>query len=401
MVNTYNIIWADDDTAVYALKKPNGEPTSLANILARKGVRLIDTAKNAQELKEKLAARISWVDAVIIDANFTAFGDKPKSERVLKGFEESVNILRTLGENGNKIPFILFTGRDMTLIEENTEEDYLRYFIENNLYFNKLDDDTEDVIARLIEEVERVNTHEHQLRVRYCDAFQAASLIDGAEDELMHCLLMDYDHTRLPNDVNDRFNAIRRLFDKLYDACKEKNLLPRMPLNAIPKLLDVHEKDGASPFHLIEGETPMHQALVKSLAFFLEFVQDGSHANKDLNVGVLDYVQSANSQNLLQSVVHIAMDLLIWYGAASIKYERRQFWEGQYKAQGYVIEMQRSNNKSRKLFTFDNYIITMNDNNPLKEGDYVGVRDFTKDEQTGYNKVAFFNYDIIEKSTIN
>lgn len=401
MESMYNIIWADDETAVYALKKPNGENTILANILERKGVRLIDTAKNAQELREKLSAKISWVDAVIIDANFTAFGEKPKSERVLKGFEESVNILKTLGENGNRIPFILFTGRDIALISDNTEEDYLKYFLDNNLYFSKIDDETEDVIDRLIEEVDRVNTPEHRIRVRYCDAFKAASMIEGAEDELMHCLLIDFNHSHLPSDIKDRFNAIRRLFDKLYDACKAQGLLPRMPLNAIPKLLDVHDPSGSAPFCLLEGEQPMHQALVKSFAFFLEFVQDGSHANKDLDISVLDYVQQSNSQNILQSIVHIAMDLILWYQEASEKYKGKKFWKGNYKAQGYVRELPRKYENARRRFAFDNFTITPDDNNPLSEGDYVGIKDFTKDELSGYNKVQFFQYDIIEKHKNN
>lgn len=397
----YNIIWADDDSSVFALKKPNGENTVLADILERKGVRLIATAKNAQELREKLTAKLSWVDAVIIDANFTAFGEKPRTEYILKGFEEGVNLLRTLGENGNRIPFILFSARELDMLQENTEEGYLEYFIENDLYFHKNEDSTSYVIDRLIEEVDRVNTPEHKIRVRYADAFEAASLIDGAEDELLKCLLLDFNHESLHDSVKDRFNAIRRLFDKLYDACKEQGLLPRMPLNSIPKLLDKHDLSGASPFSLIEGETPMHQALVRAFAFFVEFIQDGSHANKDLDLGVLDYVKNSNSQNLLQCIVHIAMDLLIWYRGASERYRGKRFWKGNYKAEGYVRELPRRYDNARRKFAFDSFTITMDDNNPLSEGDYVGIKEYTKDELTGYFKVNYYQYDIIEKHKNN
>ena len=155
MANIYNIIWADDESSVYALKKPNGENTVLADILERKGVKLLATAKNAEELREKLTAKISWVDAVIIDANFTAFGEKPKSEYIFKGFEESVNMLRTLGDNGNRIPFILYSARELDKIQEHVEEKYLEYFIENDLYFNKDDQtiSTSDVIDPLAQQV--------------------------------------------------------------------------------------------------------------------------------------------------------------------------------------------------------------------------------------------------------
>ena len=397
MANIYNIIWADDETAIYALKKPNGENTVLADILERKGVRLLDTAKNAQELREKLSAKLSWVDAVIIDANFTAFGDKPKTERVLKGFEESVSILRDLGENGNRIPFILFTGRDIALIEENTEEDYLRYFLDNNLYFNKLEDDTEDVIDRLIEEVDRVNTPEHKLRVRYSDAFDAAGTIEGAQEELMKCLLLDMDHSLLPADSKDRFNALRRLFEKLYTSCIETGLLPKMPLNSIPRLLK-NDTQGASPFYLKNGCQPMHKTLVASLEFFLSIVQDGSHEIGDLGLGVLDYIEESKSQNILQTATHIVMDLLLWHKNAVIKYSDESFWGGHYVAEGVVKEIPIRVPGGKSMFEMDQFTIQSDTNTPLCDGDYIGIKAYEDDNKNpGRFFVKHYNYVLIKR----
>ena len=400
----YNVIWADDKTSVY---NTQGEDNELVDILNLKGIRIIDTARNAEELAEKLEKRLSWVDAVITDANYLSLGDVPKYESQLSGFYDTAKLFKSLGKSGNRIPFLVWSGRSIDFIEERCIEDgyqkleFLEYIKENDLYFNKTDSELDYLFDKLIKEVDRINTPEHQIRVRYYDAFEAASMIEGAEEELMNCLLIDFDHEKLPSSIKDRFNAIRRLFDKLYDAYKAQGLLPRMPLNSIPKLLDVHDPNGAAPFCLLEGEAPMHQALVKSFAFFLEFVQDGSHANKDLDISVLDYVQQSNSQNLLQSVVHIAMDLLLWYQEASEKYKGRKFWKGNYKAQGYVRELPRKYENARRRFAFDNFTITPDDNNPLSEGDYVGIKDFTKDELSGYNKVAFYQYDIIEKHKNN
>ena len=95
------------------------------------------------------------------------------------------------------------------------------------------------------------------------------------------------------------------------------------------------------------------------------------------------------------------MDLLLWYQEASEKYKGRKFWKGNYKAQGYVRELPRKYENARRRFAFDNFTITPDDNNPLSEGDYVGIKDFTKDELSGYNKVQFFQYDIIEKHKNN
>ncbi len=400
----YNVIWADDKTSVY---NTQGEDNELVDILDMKGIRIIDTARNAEELATKLEKRSSWVDAVITDANYLSIGDVPKYESQLSGFYDTAKLFKTYGKSGNKIPFLVWSGRSIEFIEERCIEDgyqkleFLEYVKGHDLYFNKTDSELEYLFDKLIEEVDRINTPEHQLRARYYDAFQAASLIEGAEEELLRCLLIDYDHSNLPVGIKDRFNAIRRLFDKLYDACKGQGLLPRMPINAIPRLLDIHDPNGSAPFSLIEGEEPMPRALVKSFAYFLEFVQDGSHANKDLDIQVLEYVQSSNSQNLLQSIVHIAMDLLIWYQGASEKYKDRRFWKGNYKAQGYVRELPRKHETARRKFAFDNFTITPDYNNPLSEGDYVGIKDYTRDEVTGYFKVAYYNYDIIEKHKNN
>ena len=95
------------------------------------------------------------------------------------------------------------------------------------------------------------------------------------------------------------------------------------------------------------------------------------------------------------------MDLLIWYKDAAEEYKEKRFWKGNYKAQGYVHELPRKYETARRKFAFDNFTITPDDNNPLSEGDYVGIKDYTKDELTGYFKVAFYNYDIIEKHKNN
>ena len=47
----YNVIWADDKTSVY---NTQGEDNELVDILDLKGIRIIDTARNAEELADKL-----------------------------------------------------------------------------------------------------------------------------------------------------------------------------------------------------------------------------------------------------------------------------------------------------------------------------------------------------------
>jgi hypothetical protein len=395
----YNVIWADDKTSVY---NTQGEDNELVDILNLKGIRIIDTARNAEELAEKLEKRLSWVDAVITDANYLSLGDVPKYESQLSGFYDTAKLFKSLGKSGNKIPFLVWSGRSIGFIEERCIEDgyqkleFLEYIKENDLYFNKTDSELDYLFDKLIMEVDRINTPEHQIRVRYYDAFEAASLIDGAEDELLKCLLLDFNHEALPDVVKDRFNAIRRVFEKMYTECKKSGLLPRMPLNSIPKLLSKE----AYPFELIEGEHPMHRALIEAFSYFLSVVQDGSHEDGDLNLGVLDYTQMSHSQNLLQSAVNIMMDLLIWYRWASKEYEGRKFWKGNYKADGYVEQIIKPKFPGGHYFFISGmYTFEQNDTNPAEVGDFIGVKNWEEDRKNpGRRFVKAREYDIIEKN---
>lgn len=388
---TYNIIWADDKTSVY---NTQGEDNELVDILEKYHIRIVDTAKNAKELRQKLEKRISWVDAVITDANYLRQGDVPESERELSGFFETVNILEDLGENGNRIPFILYTGRKLDLLQELCGAGhYLDYFVDNNLYFHKIDNDLSDVFERLIKEVDRVNTPEHQIRCRYPEAFHAASLIEGAEDELMHCLLLDYNKDITIDDVKVRYNAIRQLFENLYAACKQRRILPKMPLNSIPKLLD---KGEAEPYKMLINDL-MHPALIRSLWFFLDITQDGSHDGLEEGIHVLDYLKETKNSSLLQAVTHIAMDLLVWYEKTTKRVFDGDIWTGKYKYEGYVKETKTYNSS---YFTLDDFNIEKKDD--LEDCDYIGIKAFGDDNRfPGKKYVKKFQYDIIEKHKNN
>ena len=385
--HTYNIIWADDKSSVY---NTQGEDNELVDILDKYHIRIIDTAKNAKELRLKLEKRISWVDAVITDANYLRQGDIPESERELSGFFETVNILEDLGEFGNRIPFILYTGRKLDLLQELCGAGhYLDYFVENNLYFHKIDNDISDVFEKLIKEVDRINTPEHQIRCRYPEAFHVASSIEGAEDELMRCLLLDYKTDVSVEDIKDKYNAIRKVFENLYAACKQKRILPKMPLNSIPKLLDKGEAD---PYKLLVDDL-MHPTLIRSLWYFLDITQDGSHEGDELTLDVIDYLKESKSDCLLQSVTHIAMDLLIWYEKVIGKDFGGDIWTGCYKHEGYVKETKKYNGS---YFTLDDFNIEWKEG--LGDCDYIGIKDFSSDLKfPGKKRVRKYQYDIIEK----
>lgn len=386
----YNIIWADDDTGIY-----DASYESLADTLESKDVKIIATATNAEELEERIKENLNFVDAVIIDANFSVDGDDPEDEHDISGLQYCVhNLLKTYGKKGTKIPFALYTARKLDELKEWCKAGHeLRYFEEHKLLFDKQRHSTAKVLDALIAEVERIKTPEHQIRCRYPEAFQAASMIEGAEDELMHCLLLDYDKDITIDDVKDRYNAIRRLFENLYAACKQRRILPKMPLNTIPKLLD---KGEAEPYKMLVKDL-MHPTLIRSLWFFLDITQDGSHDGLEEGIHVLDYLKETKNSSLLQAVTHIAMDLLVWYEKTTKRVFDGDIWTGKYKYEGYVKETKTYNSS---YFTLDDFNIEKKDE--LEDCDYIGIKAFGDDNRfPGKKYVKKFQYDIIEKHKNN
>lgn len=394
MASMYNIIWADDETAVYALKKPNGENTALADILERRGIRLLDTARNAKELRDKLAAKISWVDAVIIDANFTAFGEKPKTERVLQGFEASVDILRTLGENGNRIPFILYSARDWGMLQENTEADYLRYFEENDLYFNKDEDTTDDMLTRLIEEVDRVNTPEFQIRNRYSKEFAAAELIPEAPELLMEGLRFEYQSERDYENAQVYFNPARMIIERIVDSLKHMGILPPIyELNAVPSFLKGYNKE----FTLLD-KTLMPQPLAHSLKYFLDITQDGSHDRSDLRLGVYSYVRDKQNINLYRTILYIAMDVLLWYQEVCQRVPVN-IWKANYIHTGVLSTIQAPDHPEREDFVWyvvDNYKLWYQPELKERIGQRIGIKEVEPASELGYFVVKRGNFVYLE-----
>ena len=175
----YNIIWADDDTGIY-----DASYESLADTLESKDVKIIATATNAEELEERIKENLNFVDAVIIDANFSVDGDDPEDEHDISGLQYCVhNLLKTYGKKGAKIPFALYTARKLDELKEWCKAGHeLRYFEEHKLLFDKRRHTTGKVLDALIAEIELIKTPEFKIRSRYEKEFAAAEQIPDASD---------------------------------------------------------------------------------------------------------------------------------------------------------------------------------------------------------------------------
>lgn len=69
----------------------------------------------------------------------------------------------------------------------------------------------------------------------------------------------------------------------------------------------------------------MPAALARALWYFLDITQDTSHKKDDLNLNVLKYVSDVQSISLFRSVLHIAMDICLWYEQVRAEAELTDF----------------------------------------------------------------------------
>ena len=392
----YNIIWADDDTGIY-----DASYESLADTLESKDVRIIATATNAEELEERIKENLNFVDAVIIDANFSVDGDDPEDEHDISGLQYCVhNLLKTYGKKGTKIPFALYTARKLDDLKEWCKAGHeLRYFEEHKLLFDKRRHTTGKVLDALIAEVDHIRTPEFKIRSRYEREFAAAELIPDACEILIKGLMFEYNENSNAIDAQDLFTPLRKIVEKIMDSLKENQLIPPIPstqANGFYKFLN-----GEHPIFTLEDKEFMPAPLVCSLKFFLDITQDGSHSNKELKLAVDKYVADNKNINLYRSVLYIAMDLLLWHkntheaeydheiwswkeniiGEGEVKYKKEKVYERSFDHY-YVgkFELQRIDRLEEGAYVYilkssPNRHIYRNDRDGIYLSDFVEAKD--------------------------
>ena len=98
--HVYNVIWVDDE--IDTLISDMGTKRCLMS----NGIKIIP-AHSAIELREIMEISYDRIDAVITDANMPKYGDKPKNERDLSGFEDVKSCVERYNQKRD-IPFYLY-----------------------------------------------------------------------------------------------------------------------------------------------------------------------------------------------------------------------------------------------------------------------------------------------------
>lgn len=295
-----NVIWVDDEIENIC---PEFGLGGLKRYLKKENIKVIGKAQSFVEFKALMEICKDRVDAVITDANFNDVSRAVARDDDFKGLIKMIGIIEAYNEKRD-IPFYLYSGKGAYFNFQNGELDY---FDINGRRFSK--GDYEKMFKRIRQDVEHINSSSFRIRKKYAKELEAAALIEGNGECLMDALLYDYSDEW--EKTEDYFNPIRKIAESIFDECKTLSIIPPITeLNAISKFVNSGRYENYS---LIEGQEIMPKPLARSLWYFLDIAQDGSHKKGDLKLGVDKYVRDTKNINLFRTILYIAMDLCLWY----------------------------------------------------------------------------------------
>lgn len=263
----------------------------------------------------------AW-DAIILDANCKLTDDE-QEQPSLMSLKEA---LSQLVHMRTEVPWFVYTGGDYEGVG------HLEFMIKDRPYDDRLYYEKPKQRYDLYDNIKKVASKKtlYVLRQRYQREFDAAALIEGATQELVKGLTYDYEDGH--GSVQDFFNPARKIIERIFKKLKEQKLLPPInKLNSMSRFLcDKKIEDKDCSFVLKKEIMP--KPLCHSLKFFLDITQDGSHDTDDLKLGVDSYIRNTKNTNLFNSILYIAMDLLLWHmDYSKTKSPVEEIWEGVFK----------------------------------------------------------------------
>lgn len=379
-MSVFNIVWADDEIDDFLDEE-------YENDLENQGFKVVGKARNGEELQVCLE-NPSFIDAVIVDANFNERSSSVGSERDISGLAYARSLYNlTLNRS---IPFFLYTNRTEEVLREITRDNpsFLDDFPRHEKWFSKhAQEERDEMLEAIKNEVERRNTPEFQIRNRYAQVFLVAESIEGAQELLLRGLT----NTDNVNDVQDFFNPARKIIEKIFGKLKKQERLPPLDtLNKMSKFLSYgFYEDEECKYR--QTAVIMHPALAHSLKFYLDVTQDGSHGDGNLNLQIDNYARDYPNTYLFKPIFFIAMELLLWYKGMTQTSSKE--WEGNKKFI-YIGKLYKSFHGG----WYTNEYRIENDSS-LYEGAKIGIKKAVTNKNTkdSYKKYVYrYDYEILD-----
>lgn len=291
MDKIYQIIWADDE--IDALLDETGKA-----VISQHHVEVVKCYNGAM-LEEKLRNTSHRIDAVIVDANFTAKNYTP-DEKDVSGLRRA---MRLIGEYRH-LPFYLYTQRGN--LSDLVDEDELSYFKDNNAILFK-GDNLSPLLDRIKNDVDKINSAEFQIDNQYkkeLDYFQIFDKLCNAKSyDLIRKLLIQSRKSTL-TDTERYFNQFRiEILDNMNTVAAYFGIVDEgLSLNDFSRFLCSNLKE----YKLNEDVLP--KALHMLMQYVERMVQAGSH-----NLPVHQFVSEKKDTLIIQSILFAIIELVSWF----------------------------------------------------------------------------------------
>lgn len=224
--------------------------------------------------------------------------------------------------------------------------------------------------------VEQRTSLEYLIEKQYSKEIIASRLVPDAERKIKEFLLDDVRGTL--NAVNDKFTPLRKIVDYIFDYCIRRNILPPTSLNGCAKLLSTGKDQD---FEMIDdGLKIIYKALGESLSYFTKITQDGSHqkeSSESLTCDIDNYIRKTNNLGLFRAVLHIVMDILVWFGSIVQKYpvplDPGVLWKDNRNYEACNLTVYSVQSGLKKYYYAGKYHLKEDNDHVLRDGDIVNI----------------------------
>lgn len=290
----YNILWIDDEHETLTGTKGRAK---------RNGINLIPF-KSLNSGMDELERNYPFYDGVLLDAKFF------ENEDDVQGTEDTYNVHRAkerLLQIKKKFEVFVLTGQ----AEAYEDKTFKKAF--TNIYKKGSDEEIDRMFSDI--RIAAAKQEDTQIRHNYKRVFDVCTekyIGEFAGQDILN-LLKVKDETNIDN----YFNAIRKVIEDLFIAFNKFNLLPAefvahgVALNESSKFLAGKGADGTlfseKGYQHFE-ETHLPKQIASYLRSILSITQAGSHRSE-----IDNYVKTIRTTYLLKSLSFQLLDVLIWF----------------------------------------------------------------------------------------
>ena len=296
MEKTYQIIWADDEIDTLLVNSKD--------LISRLHVDVVK-CNNATMLEEKLKNVSYRIDAVIVDANFTARDFTPSDETVVSGL---IKAMMLMGEYKH-LPFYLYTQR--VNLSDLVDEYELDYFKDNNAIFFKRNG-LLPLLDRIKNDVSKINSAEFQIDNQFEKELNYFRIFDKQCNAKSHGLIRELLIQSREGSLTDAeryLNSFRsEILDNMNAVAAHFGIVPEeLSVNDFSRFLC----SNLEKFKLNEEVLP--KALHMLMQYVVRMVQDGSHKSANLQYGVNQFVSCNKDTFIIQSLLFAIIELISWF----------------------------------------------------------------------------------------